>query len=161
MFPLLVQAQAYTPVETLVATSTAPLAVPEEPKSESYDCSCVVFVRSKLPSLPRMETPAYLVPNDARPRVGGAIIFEYNQWHIAYILGLEADGILIEEWNFKKCSHTIRTVAYSDPAIRGYWHPSDEESTTAALTNIRPDVSLLHTLSINESRHATSSTGSN
>lgn len=119
------------------STPTATIITPEAPRprfapnnrfrNADGDCSCVVYARSRLPDLPRINTPADLKPNQDTPVPGYAILLAYKLAHIAIIEETTPEGILISEVNYSReevCQTTMRLIRWTDPAIRGYYHPS-------------------------------------
>jgi hypothetical protein len=89
------------------------------------ECSCVVYARSRLSDLPRINTPADLTPN-ADPLVGNAVLLQYQIAHIAIIEEVLPDGVFVSEVNFSRsqtCQVTGRFISWRDPALRGFFRP--------------------------------------
>ena len=90
-------------------------------------CSCVRYVRSKIPEFPSNDAKN-IKPNSV-PVAGGVIILKYwnkelgqELYHVAYIESFTEKGFLVSETNFKKCQRTDREVLFTDKAIVGFWN---------------------------------------
>lgn len=89
-------------------------------------CSCILFARSRLPNLPRVNTPADLEPNSDR-RVGNAVLLKENLPHIAILEEITPEGILISEQNYSDdptCPVTTRFLPHNSERIRGFYSPT-------------------------------------
>lgn len=105
--------------------------IPEKPKEvvkqvtkiNPIYCSCVKTARAEGLVLPPIYTPWDLVPNTG-PSIGAGVLMSYSGiGHVAVIIGMTNEGIIITEGNFKACQKQTRMVSYNDPHIRGYWKP--------------------------------------
>lgn len=109
-------AQADQPIQAPVQI---PIQIPT-PILEVQECSCVPFVRSYIPELPRGDA-IDLVPN-ATLEDAEVVIFNYGGvGHLAVKLGLQGGMLDIIEKNKIKCQITERTIPVDDPAIVGGW----------------------------------------
>lgn len=89
---------------------------------DSILCYCVTYARSLGAPLPRVGHARELQANST-PKEGGVVLFSYPKTdHAAYITSLDADGMWIEEANYKRCQRTKRWISYNDPFIRGFWY---------------------------------------
>lgn len=123
--PTRVHAQYDAPVvtvikpETVEATST-PVAKKAVKKYDFVACNCYALLKQKIPNLPMMNQ---IVPNSP-PTVGGAVVMNYYGIpHVAYIVGLTEDGVVVEESNYHHCKYDTRTVSWTDKALLGFWTP--------------------------------------
>ena len=102
--------------------TTLPVIYPQN-NPQLYKCSCVEGLRYFGVDLPPRPFDAKNFIGNAMPSVGGVVIFYYasnNTWHVALIVELHADYMLVREWNFEPCVETWRRVAYDDKAIYGF-----------------------------------------
>ena len=102
--------------------TTSPAIYPQN-KVDLYKCSCVEGLRYFGVDLPPRPFDAKNFIGTDPPSVGGVVIFYYagnDTWHVALIVELHADYMLVREWNFEPCAETWRRVAYDDKAIYGF-----------------------------------------
>lgn len=106
-------------VENQVATTTS--ATPKL----TLDCSCVQFVRDRVPSLPRGDADQ-LKPNSP-PVEGGVVILKYPNgiYHVAYSARLQGIGVWIEEriQMGDECIERSYWLDLNDEKIFGFWSP--------------------------------------
>lgn len=103
-------------------TVQIPIPEPEQPKYKPL-CrpQCVEFVRSKIPSLPIMRTPADIQPN-SKPQKGCAVLLDYN--HIGYIPLITSEGIFVQHTNSDfNCGYREDFYPWGSKHIRGFWCP--------------------------------------
>jgi hypothetical protein len=101
-------------------------------KRNPEECSCVAYVRSHIPELPRGDAVS-LLPNSVYPIKGGAIKLSYQdgnnfnvyKYHLAYVEKVTAEGIYISERCFPYGNEEVnyRVIPLNDDHIRGYWRP--------------------------------------
>lgn len=97
----------------------------KEGKGEMWVCgNCYATAKLKI-DLPKM---AEILPNTIHPVIGGLIIFDYNGLkHIAVVLEVKKEGILVFEGNYKPYTIEKRLVSWDDKAIVGYWRSTSKE----------------------------------
>lgn len=125
--PIPVKAYAAEPPPEIQKVVEEPAAVVTK-----QECSCVQYVRSKIPSLPKGDAVA-LLPNSIYPVRGGALKLSYqdgnefdvNRYHLAYVESVEEDGVHISEKCFNSNEKTYRVIKFDDDHIRGYWNPNE------------------------------------
>jgi len=78
-------------------------------------CSCVDFVQEL--GLKVGGNAWHIRANIINPAEGIGVLLPN---HIAYILAVEDDSIIIMESNFSRCKITFRRIYKNDPQIRGY-----------------------------------------
>jgi hypothetical protein len=84
-------------------------------------CNCYAFVKQHFPTLPSTAT---ILSNLAAE--GRVVVFYYAEiglYHYAIVRGERRDAWLIEETNYKHCTHDSRWVPKEDPAIVGFYTP--------------------------------------
>lgn len=95
--------------------------------------TCVQYVRTKIPSLPKGDAYS-LIPNSLYPIKGGVLKMSYqignnfdpNRYHLAYVEKVTSEGIYVSEANFNGNEYNERLVDFNDDHIRGYWSPNPE-----------------------------------
>jgi len=86
-------------------------------------CSCVKGVRSFGINLPSVKSAKDL-PANSTFHVGAVVLFDYPEnelGHVALIVKMTPEYMIVKETNYKKCSYTERRVYYNDPNIRGFY----------------------------------------
>lgn len=82
-------------------------------------CSCVRTARSLGAKIPFKD--AVDIEANSMPVVGGGVLFSYEDYdHVAKIVALLKDGMMIQEGNFRRCQYTERFIRYDDKFIRGF-----------------------------------------
>ena len=83
------------------------------------NCSCVLFVRSL--GVDAYGSAGSIKPNSTEPFAGGAVLLREGKiGHVAYILDVQKDGIVIMESNFIPCKITFRFIPFDYGQIKGY-----------------------------------------
>lgn len=113
------------PLTALAASSPSDRLQAPQIVSDADMCSCVRYTRLLIPELPTIATPAALAPN-AIGGLGDAVLFDYNEAHIATIIQVLSEGFVIAESNFHHCRLSTRYIRWDDPHIRGFWAPVDK-----------------------------------
>ena len=85
------------------------------------NCSCVLFVRDM--GLKVYGNARNMKPNISEPVEGGGILFKGAIGHIAYILRVESDSVIIVESNHSPCKISYRRIMFNDINIKGYLSP--------------------------------------
>ena len=76
--------------------------------------------------LPPSPIDAKDIPNNGTPHKGNVVLLNYNGiGHAALILEMYPGGFYVRETNFEKCRQTERLIEFDDPAIRGFFSPSE------------------------------------
>ena len=95
----------------------------EPPIKKEYDpvaCSCVTYARQFVDIPPK--TDAIDLKPNSQPYEGGAVLLNYKGiGHIAIIVSLKGEYMLVKESNYKECEYTTRKLFYDDPAIVGFY----------------------------------------
>jgi len=91
-----------------------------EPISEEERCNCYLFVKNRV-DVPRMVD---IAPN-SDISVGSVAIFVYPNGlkHVAIVKEVWGDEFLVEETNYKNCTHKNRLVDYDNSALIGFYSP--------------------------------------
>lgn len=109
---------------TEVVVNPHPFGTEDDPYREDLhgdvECSCVRFARSQGAELPYGVDAKDLVPN-SEPEVGGVIILQYKETHVAYIEEISEEGYHIREGNYRPCEITERVIPVDDHRIVGFW----------------------------------------
>lgn len=98
-----------------LTTNSSKLAVPAE-------CECIRYIRETFNVNVRGDASA-LVPNITllNAQKGDIVLLNYaGVVHGAYIQEIRAEGILVYESNFVKCTPTTRLIPYDSPFIGFY-----------------------------------------
>ena len=86
-------------------------------------CSCVLFVKAKTGFTQSVGAARNWPINSQSPLPGGVVITrESSLGHVAYILEVNADSIVVIEGNYSHCKVTTRTIPLNSPIIKGYWY---------------------------------------
>lgn len=93
-------------------------------KALSFDpCNCWSYVYYRLNgNMPIGYGFARNYPvNSLTPRLGGIIItYESKAGHMGIIAGVDDKYVTIDDYNYKRCGHTVRKLARNSPLIKGY-----------------------------------------
>lgn len=94
----------------------------EKAQPSSLLCSCVKYARSRGVPIP-MNTDAVDMVGNSIPMEGGLVLLTYPKAdHVAVIVSLEEEYMVIDEANYKRCKHTQRRIPYSSKHIKGFWY---------------------------------------
>lgn len=84
-------------------------------------CSCVAFVRQYRPDIPSMDASMF-TPATTTPREGAVALMHYphsGAWHLALVLSVEGDSLVIRDANYVSCTVTERRITLPDRVV-GY-----------------------------------------
>lgn len=110
-----------------VVNEKKPLPVKvETPKKEKkpFDpCNCWSYVKFKRAG--KMKTgygKARNYPvNSQVPQIGAIIItYESASGHMGIVAGINENKVIIDDWNYERCKHTIRELPLNSKLIKGY-----------------------------------------
>lgn len=126
LIPLVANAEIAEGPTTPVPVLTVGVAKVVQPPSDTTllnheECSCIKGARGYGVPIP-LGTDAKDIKGNSSPVIGGLVLFRYpKDDHVAVIEGFNG-GFEVVEWNYRKgpCVATRRTVAWNDPAIRGF-----------------------------------------
>lgn len=107
-------ADALPPPVPTVAPIVAPAAF----------CSCVSYLRTYIPSTPRVDAIWFKDFPKVTPAVGRVAVFYYptsGEYHVAYISSIQGDGFTVKEANYHHCQEDTRFVSWQDSHIVGFW----------------------------------------
>jgi hypothetical protein len=86
-------------------------------------CNCwsyVVFKRGGNMPLGYGAAKNYPVSSKT-PQIGAIIItYESNSGHMGIVVGIEENYVIIDDYNYKKCGHTIRKLPINSSLTKGY-----------------------------------------
>ena len=85
------------------------------------NCSCVLFVRDM--GLMVYGNARDMKPNISEPIEGGGVLFKGAIGHVAYILRVEVDSVIIVESNHSPCKITYRRISRNSASIKGFISP--------------------------------------
>lgn len=97
-----------------------------EPYPVSNYCSCVDYVRAVTGIDVGVIGYARNWPiNSQEPRVGGVVITaESSAGHVAKIIGIEGDDLILDEANYSRCRRTSgRRLNRHNRVVRGFYNP--------------------------------------
>lgn len=91
------------------------------PAVDEYDCSCISYMRSLGHDFPKVPDPSYLEPNSL-PAIGGIILLDFNQPHIAEIMDFRKEVLFYKERILEdgECITRVNWIRYDNPAVRGF-----------------------------------------
>lgn len=86
-------------------------------------CSCVSYARWKSGiNVGPIGLAKYHPINSALPHIGD-IIVTYESWagHVGVVVGITTTTVVIDDYNYKRCAHTIRELPLDAKTIKGYY----------------------------------------
>ena len=114
-------------VRISIENATTGIFIAQSDPSSTIDsifCSCVLTVNSLVSNLPLIDAKDF-EPNIANSgaRVGDLVLESYPDIeHIALITDVNAEGFIVSEGNYRKCTYSeSRVVPYNSERIRGFF----------------------------------------
>ncbi len=87
-------------------------------------CSCVNYVKSRLGMTGSIGMARNWPTNSKEPHIGGVVVtYESGAGHVALIIGLEGDNLVLDEANYSRCRHTSgRRLNKHSGVIKGFYN---------------------------------------
>ena len=119
---------AATSVSIITPLATATFSPMPAQASHNLACNCVLFARSKVPSLPRgltTQAAKRRIINSYSPSVGAVAVMAVGRYgHVGRVVSVNGDGtITVEESNYRPCRFTTRTGTPEQLRVLGYFTP--------------------------------------
>lgn len=84
-------------------------------------CSCVEYAKAMIGYVGSLGNARDIKPNTDYPFVGGLVLLNEGQGHVAVITKISGTQLYISEANYSRCQKTTRVIDTSYVGIRGYW----------------------------------------
>lgn len=96
--------------------------IPKQEKKSFNPCNCWSYVKSKKPGMKTGYGKARNYPvNSQVPQIGAIIItYESSSGHMGIVARVDENNVIIDDYNYKRCSHTIRSLPLNSKLIKGY-----------------------------------------
>lgn len=108
------------------AINYAAKAIRDGTQNQFVVCSCVAYVRTRVPKLPRGDA-SELIPNSS-PRKGSVVIYNYSgTYHLSYMKDFDSRGYWEAGTNLEACKIYTRFVRWDSLEFKkviGFWYPS-------------------------------------
>ncbi len=100
------------------------LASKVQKKVSFNPCSCVSLVKALTGYTQSVGRARNWPINSKWPAVGSVVVTsESSAGHVAYIIGIEGNTLLLDETNWMPCQRGKRRLSMDDPSILGFWNP--------------------------------------